>query len=81
MNVVVVCADTFRADNLACYGGMGVATPALARLATEGVVFEDLYAEALPTIPARKVYFTGRPLFPTWRVQPFKGDPLSTQPG
>ncbi|MCL5947422.1 MAG: sulfatase, partial [Chloroflexi bacterium] len=52
-----------------------------ARLATEGVVFEDLYAEALPTIPARKVYFTGRPLFPTWRVQPFKGDPLSTQPG
>lgn len=81
MNVVVLCADTFRADNLACYGGVSIVTPALDAFAAEGIVFEDLYAEALPTIPARKVYFTGRPLFPTWEVRPFKGDPLSTQPG
>lgn len=81
MNVVVICADTFRADNLACYGDVAVETPVLDQLAAEGIVFDDLYAEALPTIPARKVYFTGRPLFPLWRVQPFKDDPLSTQPG
>jgi arylsulfatase A-like enzyme len=80
-NVVVVCADTFRADYLGCYGNPWIQTPHLDRLAAEGVLFEECYAEALPTIPARKAYLTGRPLFPHWQRLPFKGDHLSRQPG
>ena len=84
-NAIVLCADTFRADHLGCYGqphgGPEIKTPHLDQLAAEGVLFEECYAEALPTIPARKAYFTGRPLFPHWEVRPYKGDHLSRQPG
>ncbi len=80
-NAIVICADTFRADHLGCYGNTWIHTPHLDRLAAQGVVFEDFYAEALPTIPARKAYFTGRPLFPFWERRPYKGDHLSRQPG
>src|SRR5436190_20480508 len=80
-NAIVICADTFRADHLGCYGNAWIHTPHLDRLAAEGIVFEDCFAEALPTIPARKAYFTGRPLFPWWEARPYKGDSLSRQPG
>jgi arylsulfatase A-like enzyme len=80
-NAVVICADTFRADHLGCYGNPWISTPALDRLAAQGIVFEACFAEALPTIPARKAYFTGRPLFPWWEVHRYKGDGLSGQPG
>jgi arylsulfatase A-like enzyme len=80
-NAIVICADTFRADHLGAYGNTWIQTPTLNRLAEQGVVFEEFFAEALPTIPARKAYFTGRPLFPHWQRLPYKGDPLSTQPG
>lgn len=80
-NAIVICADTFRADHLGCYGNGWIQTPNLDRLAAEGVLFEACYAEALPTIPARKAYFTGRPLFPHWERRPYKGDHLSRQPG
>ena len=60
-NLILVVADTFRADNLTAYGGNGlVRCPRLDRFAEEGVVFEDCYAEALPTIPVRRVLLTGR---------------------
>jgi arylsulfatase A-like enzyme len=80
-NAVVICADTFRADHLGCYGNPWISTPSLDHLAAQGIVFEECFAEALPTIPARKAYFTGRPLFPWWEVRRYKGDPLSRQPG
>jgi arylsulfatase A-like enzyme len=80
-NAVVICADTFRADHLGAYGNGWIKTPHLDRLATEGITFQNAFAEALPTIPARKAYFTGRPLFPHWQRLPFKADPLSRQPG
>ena len=74
-NAVVICADTFRADYLGCYGNPWISTPRLDGLAAQGLVFEECFAEALPTIPARKAYFTGRPLFPWWEVRRYKGDP------
>ena len=64
MNLVIICADTFRADYLGCYGNEWIQTPYLDRLASEGVLFEDAYAEALPTIPVRRVLLTGRRCFP-----------------
>ena len=60
-NLILVVADTFRADNLTAYGGNGlVRCLRLDRFAEEGVVFEECYAEALPTIPVRRVLLTGR---------------------
>ena len=60
LNLVVIIADTTRADHLGAYGNKRVKTPGLDRLAAEGVVFENCYADGLPTIPCRRVYHTGR---------------------
>ena len=80
MNLVVIVADTLRADHLGCYGGV-VDTPNLDALAARGIRFTQAYAEALPTVCARRVFMTGRRLFPGWQVRRHKGDPLSSQPG
>lgn len=81
MNFLVFCCDSFRADHLGCYGNARVQTPHLDALAREGVVFENFFAEALPTLNARSVFFTGRHQFPGWQVRRHKGDELSFQPG
>jgi arylsulfatase A-like enzyme len=78
--MLAICVDTLRADYLGCYGNDWVATPNLDALAGRGIIFEQAYAEGLPTLPARRIYFTGRRLFPRWQVHPHKGDPLSFQP-
>jgi len=62
--LVVIVADTFRADHLGCYGSKTVKTPNLDALAAESVLFENLYADGLPTIPCRRVYHTGRSIIP-----------------
>jgi len=60
LNLIVIIADTTRFDRLGAYGGKRVKTPSLDRLASEGVVFENTFADGLPTIPCRRVYHTGR---------------------
>ena len=45
-NLLVITLDTMRADRLPAYGFRGVNTPALDRIAAEGVVFEETYAAA-----------------------------------
>ena len=80
MNVLAICADTFRADHLGCYGNDWIETPHLDALADDGIVFDQCYAEGLPTLPARRIFFTGRRLFPRWEVHEHKGDPLGFQP-
>jgi choline-sulfatase len=61
-NVLIVTLDTTRADVLAAYGGTKVETPALDRLAREGVVFEQANSTVPLTLPAHCSLFTG--LFP-----------------
>jgi arylsulfatase A-like enzyme len=65
LNVILIVADTFRADNLAAYGSQWVETPHLNRLAEESILFEDLHPEGMPTIPTRRVLQTGRRIVPT----------------
>jgi arylsulfatase A-like enzyme len=63
LNLIVIVSDTFRHDNLGCYGPKWIeslATPNLDRFAQEAVIFEDCYAEVLPTIPLRRTLYTGR---------------------
>lgn len=60
LNLVVIIADTFRCDHIGAYGGTRAKTPYLDRMASEGVVFENTYADGLPTIPCRRVLHAGR---------------------
>ena len=74
MNLVVIVSDTFRWDYLGAYGNDWIETPRLDKLASESAIFMDAYAEGLPTIPARRVIKTGRPIIPfTYRPQPSDG--------
>jgi arylsulfatase A-like enzyme len=68
MNLVVISTDTWRSDHLGCYGNDWIQTPNLDRLASEGITFNNFYAEALPTLCARTVFYTGRHLIPEWTV-------------
>jgi len=65
LNLVFIVADTFRADHLGCYGNDSVRTPNLDQMASEGTVFTNCYADGLPTIPERRVFFTGKSIIPT----------------
>jgi arylsulfatase A-like enzyme/Tfp pilus assembly protein PilF len=58
-NVLLITIDTLRADALGCYGGPA-ATPALDRLAAEGVRFEFAHAHAVTTLSSHASMLTGR---------------------
>src|SRR6478736_1267280 len=57
-NVLLVTIDTLRADALGCYGGPA-ATPALDRLAGEGVRFDFAHAHAVTTLTSHASILTG----------------------
>ena len=60
MNIIFICADTFRRDHLGCYGNESIYTPCLDKLAKESLVLDRHYAASFPTMPTRADYFTGR---------------------
>jgi arylsulfatase A-like enzyme/Flp pilus assembly protein TadD len=57
-NVLLITIDTLRADALGCYGGPA-ATPALDRLATDGVRFDFAHAHAVVTLTSHASILTG----------------------
>ena len=57
-NVLLVTIDTLRADALGCDGGPA-RTPALDRLASEGVRFTFAHAQAVLTLPSHTTIMTG----------------------
>ncbi len=58
-NVVLIALDTLRADHLTAYGYERQTSPALARFARRGVVFERAYSQAPWTLPSFASIFTG----------------------
>jgi arylsulfatase A-like enzyme len=66
-NVLIVSLDSTRRDLLSCYGrdplhAPGVPTsPALDRLAAQGVLMEDAYTTTSWTLPSHLALFTGEP--------------------
>jgi arylsulfatase A-like enzyme/Flp pilus assembly protein TadD len=60
LNLLIVSLDTTRADRLGPYGFGGVKTPALDRLAAEGVIFKQAATAAPLTLPAHTTIFTSR---------------------
>jgi choline-sulfatase len=59
-NLLLVTIDTLRADRVGAYGFSGGTTPALDRLAREGVLLLDAIAHAPQTRPSHVTLFTGR---------------------
>jgi len=57
-HVVLVTIDTLRADRLASYGH-GIATPHADRLAREGALFENAFADSPWTTPSMASVLTG----------------------
>lgn len=72
MNVIIVVADSLRFDYVGCYGNKWIKTPNIDKLAQESTVFENAYAEGLPTIPVRKALFTGRYTLPFSGWEPLR---------
>ncbi len=59
-NVLLISIDTLRPDHLDLYGYDRETSPALVRLASEGVVYERAYAPSPSTVPSHATLFTGR---------------------
>ena len=57
--IVFIMTDTQRADMVGCYGNTDMKTPALDRLAAEGVRFDRAYTCQPVCGPARSAIFTG----------------------
>nr|WP_256455272.1 sulfatase [Cohnella sp. GbtcB17] len=55
--------DTLNRRALSAYGGTGVSTPNIDRLAAQSVVFEQHWSGSLPCMPARRDIMTGRAAF------------------
>lgn len=57
--VVLITIDTLRADSVSFARGGPTTTPFLAKLAAEGIVFDNAYATASWTAPSMASLFTG----------------------
>ncbi len=57
--IVLISIDTLRSDRLPAYGYEGVETPAIDRLAADGVLFERAYSHVNVTLPSHASIFTG----------------------
>lgn len=58
-NVLLITVDTLRADHLGAYGHAQPTSPALDRLARDGVVFDEAYTPVPTTAPAVASLLTG----------------------
>ncbi len=59
-NIVVILADDFGWGSVNCYGGKGLPTPNLDRLAKQGRLFKNAYATGSVCSPTRYALMTGR---------------------
>lgn len=59
-NIVFMYADDFGYSDLSCYGHPYAKTPALDKLATEGIRFTQAYSTGRTCLPSRTGYMTGR---------------------
>jgi arylsulfatase A-like enzyme len=57
--IVFISIDTLRADRLPIYGSTRTKTPAIDRLAADGVVFENAYAHSPQTLPSHTSILSG----------------------
>jgi len=65
MNVILLTADTLRADHLGCYGYWRATSPALDHLAEAGVRFDTFIGQCAHTLPSFTSMMTGQTPFET----------------
>ena len=58
-NIIFIMADDLGYGDLGCYGQQRIKTPAIDRLAAEGMRFTDFYAGSTVCAPSRCVLMTG----------------------
>ncbi|MCK4283904.1 MAG: sulfatase [Candidatus Brocadiae bacterium] len=63
MNVLVMMLDSLRPDFLGCGGHGVVQTPHIDRIAAEGILFRNAYAEYPITVPSRTALVSGNYTF------------------
>ena len=61
-NVLLIVADTLRADRLGCYGYERDTSPAIDALAAGGVLWESCHSQACWTLPSMISLMTGVPV-------------------
>ncbi|MHA1135653.1 MAG: sulfatase-like hydrolase/transferase [Candidatus Thorarchaeota archaeon] len=54
MNIIQIISDTYRRDNLGCYGNTAIHTEYLDRFAKQSLVFDNAFIASWPTIPNRR---------------------------
>ncbi len=59
-NIVLIVVDDLGYGDLGCYGSKDIRTPAIDRLAKEGVRLTDFYANSAMCSPTRAALLTGR---------------------
>jgi len=59
-NIILITADSLRANHLGCYGYPQPTSPNIDRLACQGVLFEKMFAPGIPTQPSHTTIFTGQ---------------------
>lgn len=59
-NIILISADSLRANHLGCYGYPLPTSPNIDALACQGALFENVFAPAIPTQPSHTTIFTGQ---------------------
>jgi arylsulfatase A-like enzyme len=70
MRALVISVRGFHAGYLSCYGNEWISTPALDRLAADGVLFDQHLADVPDTAATRRAWRTGR-----YQLPPIEGIP------
>jgi hypothetical protein len=77
MNVLVISADGLTPGFMGCYGNEWIDTPAIDRLASEGIAFDRHFADQPDMIGARRAWRTGCFGFPTSESAPLREDVIA----
>lgn len=59
-NIILFLADDLGYGDVGCYGDTGISTPTIDRLADQGLLFRQFYANAPECSPTRTALLTGR---------------------
>jgi len=59
-NIIIFFTDHLRADQVGCYGNKSAITPAIDKLAEEGVIFKNCFSQNPICIPSRSSILTGK---------------------
>lgn len=59
-NIILISADSLRANHLGCYGYPLSTSPNIDAFAGQGALFEKVFAPGIPTQPSHTTIFTGQ---------------------